>query len=133
MLNNFLMNMTNDNQFNAVSGGNANEAIVQQANQILTDNRREDASISDMSIKVRKSKSMLTLNNSTQFQTNTRSRKVINDSISIVSDVDSEHSRGSFTKKLQQIEKQINKGDLSKREKRLLQNRKSALKCRLKK
>ena len=94
------MNMTNDNQFNAVSGGNANEAIVQQANQILTDNRREDASISDMSIKVRKSKSMLTLNNSTQFQTNTRSRKVINDSISIVSDVDSEHSRGSFTKKL---------------------------------
>ena len=57
---------------------------------------------------------------------------MINDTLSNMSD-ESEHSRSSFTKKLTQIEKEINRNDLSKREKRLLQNRKSALKCRLKK
>jgi hypothetical protein len=50
-----------------------------------------------------------------------------------MSDGESEHSRTSFTKKLGEIEIEINRADLSKREKRLLQNRKSALKCRLKK
>ena len=42
-------------------------------------------------------------------------------------------SKGSVTRKLSKIEKKISRGDLSKRERRLLQNRKSALKCRLKK
>lgn len=42
-------------------------------------------------------------------------------------------SKGSVTRKLSKIEKKICRGDLSKRERRLLQNRKSALKCRLKK
>jgi len=46
---------------------------------------------------------------------------------------ESQHSRGSVTKKLDEIEVEIARTDLSKREKRLLQNRKSALKCRLKK
>ena len=47
---------------------------------------------------------------------------------------ESDSSRGSTTKKLLKIEKEIqNSKDLSKRQKRLLQNRKSALKCRLKK
>ena len=42
-------------------------------------------------------------------------------------------SKGSVTRKLSKIEKKISRGDLSKRERRLLQNRKSALKCRIKK
>ena len=42
-------------------------------------------------------------------------------------------SEGSTTRKLLNIEKKIQRHDLSKRERRLLQNRKSALKCRLKK
>ena len=45
----------------------------------------------------------------------------------------SDLSHGSTTKKLVKIEKEIQRTDLSKRQKRLLQNRKSALKCRLKK
>lgn len=44
----------------------------------------------------------------------------MNDSLSNLSDGESEHSRTSFTKKLNQIEKEINRTDLSKREKRLL-------------
>lgn len=56
-----------------------------------------------------------------------------NDSQS-VSSQGSDSSRGSTTKKLIKIQKEIENGkDLSKRQKRLLQNRKSALKCRLKK
>lgn len=39
----------------------------------------------------------------------------------------------SVTQKLQLIEQEIQRTDITKREKRLLQNRKSALKCRLKK
>lgn len=51
-----------------------------------------------------------------------------------VSSGGSDTSRGSTTKKLIKIEKEIqNSKDLTKRQKRLLQNRKSALKCRLKK
>ena len=42
-------------------------------------------------------------------------------------------SKGSTTRKLSKIEKKIQNANLSKRERRLLQNRKSALKCRLKK
>ena len=42
-------------------------------------------------------------------------------------------SKGSTTRKLSKIERKIQRNDLSKRERRLLQNRKSALKCRLKK
>jgi hypothetical protein len=42
-------------------------------------------------------------------------------------------SGGSTTRKLSKIEKKIQRNDLTKRERRLLQNRKSALKCRLKK
>lgn len=42
-------------------------------------------------------------------------------------------SDGSTTRKLIKIEKKIQRTNLSKRERRLLQNRKSALKCRLKK
>lgn len=46
---------------------------------------------------------------------------------------DSDGSEGSTTRKLQKIEKKIKSGNLTKKERRLLQNRKSALKCRLKK
>ena len=42
-------------------------------------------------------------------------------------------AKGSTKHKLSQIEKKIQSNSLSKRERRLLQNRKSALKCRLKK
>lgn len=42
-------------------------------------------------------------------------------------------SKGSTTLKLSKIERKIQRTDLTKRERRLLQNRKSALKCRLKK
>jgi len=46
---------------------------------------------------------------------------------------DSERSDQSYEAKLQYIESQIERTDLSKKDKRLLQNRKSALKCRIKK
>mmetsp|Transcript_5466 Transcript_5466/g.8507 ORF Transcript_5466/g.8507 Transcript_5466/m.8507 type:complete len:136 (+) Transcript_5466:348-755(+) len=42
-------------------------------------------------------------------------------------------AKGSTKQKLSQIERKIQSSSLSKRERRLLQNRKSALKCRLKK
>ena len=45
----------------------------------------------------------------------------------------SSQSQGSTARKINQIEKKIRASNLSKRERRLLQNRKSALKCRLKK
>lgn len=45
---------------------------------------------------------------------------LFNDSMSHMSDAESEHSKTSFTKKLTQIEREINRTDLSKREKRLL-------------
>jgi len=45
----------------------------------------------------------------------------------------SSQSQGSTARKLDQIEQKIRRSNLSKRERRLLQNRKSALKCRLKK
>lgn len=54
------------------------------------------------------------------------------DSLSGVSS-SSSLSKGSTTRKLSKIERKIQRNDLSKRERRLLQNRKSALKCRLKK
>jgi hypothetical protein len=55
------------------------------------------------------------------------------DSLSDMSDHSSNLSRDSTTFKLKKLEKKIRNKDLSKRERRLLQNRKSALKCRLKK
>ena len=70
---------------------------------------------------------------STKVDSKLQNNHITIDELSNLSDAESEHSRTSFTKKLNQIETQINRTDLSKREKRLLQNRKSALKCRLKK
>ena len=56
-----------------------------------------------------------------------------NSSLGTDDENDPDGSRASTTRKLNRIEKKIQQPNLSKKERRLLQNRKSALKCRLKK
>jgi len=55
------------------------------------------------------------------------------DSLSDMSGSSSNLSGDSTTIKLKKLENKIRNKDLSKKERKLLQNRKSALKCRLKK
>lgn len=55
------------------------------------------------------------------------------DSLSDMSSSSSNLSGDSTTIKLKKLENKIRNKDLSKKERKLLQNRKSALKCRLKK
>ena len=56
-----------------------------------------------------------------------------NDDCQSMSSMDSDGSKSKTLTKLQKIEQQIKSNKVSKKERRLLQNRKSALKCRLKK
>lgn len=56
-----------------------------------------------------------------------------NDDCQSMSSNDSDGSKTKTLTKLQKIEQQIKSNKVSKKERRLLQNRKSALKCRLKK